>query len=102
MRPLPSHRIVAALAGLALAIAAGVAIAKPAASAGGASAPWAGVGRAATTAEIAAWNIDVRGDFAGLPKGAGSVELGTKVWEAKCSSCHGPFGESNQVFTPIV
>ncbi len=76
-----------------------VAAGAPAASA---SAPWAGIGRAATPAEIAAWNIDVRGDFQGLPKGAGSVELGTKVWEAKCTSCHGEFAESNQVFTPIV
>jgi cytochrome c len=61
-----------------------------------------GIGRAATPAEIHAWDIDVRGDFQGLPKGSGSVDLGTKVWEAKCSSCHGEFGESNSVFTPIV
>jgi S-disulfanyl-L-cysteine oxidoreductase SoxD len=60
------------------------------------------IGRAATPAEVRAWDIDVRGDFQGLPKGAGSVDLGTKVWEAKCSSCHGEFGESNAVFTPIV
>ncbi|MDQ6627252.1 MAG: c-type cytochrome [Pseudomonadota bacterium] len=61
-----------------------------------------GIGRPATPAEVKAWNIDVRGDFQGLPQGSGSVALGTKVWEAKCSSCHGDFGESNQVFTPIV
>ncbi len=61
-----------------------------------------GLGRSPTPAEIAAWNIDVRGDFQGLPKGAGSVALGTDVWEAKCASCHGDFGESNKVFTPIV
>lgn len=60
------------------------------------------VGRAPTPAEIRAWDIDVRGDFEGLPKGAGSVSLGEKVWEAKCASCHGAFGESNEVFTPIV
>ncbi len=61
-----------------------------------------GIGRSATPAEIAAWDIDVRGDFQGLPNGAGSVALGITVWEAKCASCHGDFGESNQVFTPIV
>ncbi len=60
------------------------------------------VGRPATPAEIAAWNIDVRADFQGLPKGAGSVTRGGQVWDAKCASCHGSFGESNQVFTPIV
>jgi len=60
------------------------------------------IGRAATPAEVRAWDIDVRGDFAGLPPGAGSVALGEKVWEAKCASCHGVFGESNEVFTPLV
>lgn len=60
------------------------------------------IGRAATPAEVRAWNIDVRGDFQGLPKGAGSVDLGIKVWEGKCASCHGEFGESNSVFTPLV
>ena len=61
-----------------------------------------GVGRAATAAEIAAWDIDVRGDFRGLPKGAGSVKLGEEVWESKCASCHGSFGESNTTFPPII
>lgn len=71
--------------------------------AGGAhAAPATSVGRAATAAEIAAWNIDVRADFAGLPKGAGSVAKGERVWEARCASCHGTFAESNQVFTPLV
>jgi S-disulfanyl-L-cysteine oxidoreductase SoxD len=66
------------------------------------SRPWHEVGREATPAEIKAWDIDVRPDFKGLPKGSGSVALGEKVWEAQCASCHGVFGESNEVFTPIV
>ncbi len=61
-----------------------------------------GIGRSATPAEIAAWDIDVRADFVGLPKGAGSVAKGMEVWEAKCASCHGVFGESNEIFQPIV
>src|SRR5688572_5205867 len=61
-----------------------------------------GVGRAATPAEIAAWDIDVRPDFKGLPPGSGSTMKGQQVWESKCASCHGTFGESNEVFTPIV
>lgn len=61
-----------------------------------------GLGRAATPAEVAAWDIDVRPDFKGLPKGAGSVAKGQDVWEAKCASCHGVFGESNEVFNPLV
>ncbi|MDP2263412.1 MAG: c-type cytochrome [Hydrogenophaga sp.] len=64
--------------------------------------PWNDIGRYATPAEVKAWDIDVRPDFKGLPKGAGSVAKGEEVWEAKCASCHGSFGESNEVFTPIV
>ena len=60
-----------------------------------------GVGRAATPAEIAAWDIDVRPDFKGLPPGKGSVREGEELWEAKCTSCHGTFGESNATFPPI-
>src|SRR5438552_17062190 len=67
---------------------------------GGTSYP--GVGRPATPAEIAAWDIDVRPDFKGLPPGSGSVAEGQKVWDAKCASCHSTFGESNEVFTPLV
>jgi cytochrome c551/c552 len=60
------------------------------------------IGRAATPAEVAKWDIDVRPDFKGLPKGEGSVAQGQDVWEAKCASCHGIFGESNEVFNPVV
>ena len=59
------------------------------------------VGRTATLQEIKAWDIDVRPDFKGLPKGQGSVKQGQVVWEAQCQSCHGHFGESSEVFTPI-
>jgi S-disulfanyl-L-cysteine oxidoreductase SoxD len=59
-------------------------------------------GRPATPAEISAWDIDVRSDFKGLPPGSGSVQRGEAVWAQQCESCHGAFGESNEVFTPIV
>jgi cytochrome c len=65
------------------------------------SAKFPGIGRVATPAEVAAWDIDVRPDFKGLPNGSGSVEKGQVIWEAKCASCHGTFGESNEIFTPI-
>ena len=61
-----------------------------------------GLGRPATAKELAAWDIDVRADFKGLPKGSGSVAQGQVVWEAKCASCHGIFGESNEVFSPVI
>ncbi|MEY2824640.1 MAG: hypothetical protein RLZ64_1178 [Pseudomonadota bacterium] len=63
---------------------------------------FAGIGRAATPSEIAAWDIDVRADFQGLPRGAGSVAQGEKIWVAKCASCHGDFAESPGVFPPLV
>lgn len=74
------------------------------AAAAGASAnsSFPGVGRAATPSEVKAWDIDVRPDFKGLPPGKGSVEQGIELWEAKCTACHGSFGESNEVFTPLV
>lgn len=60
-----------------------------------------GVGRPAAQSEIRAWDIDVRADFSGLPKGSGSARQGERLWEAKCASCHGSFGESNSVSMPI-
>jgi cytochrome c len=67
-----------------------------------AASPYPGIGRAATPKEIAAWDIDVRPDFKGLPAGSGSVAQGQDIWEAKCASCHGIFGESNEVFSPLI
>jgi cytochrome c len=38
--------------------------------------PWKGLGRPAKPVEIAAWDIDVKPDGTGLPKGSGTVEQG--------------------------
>ena len=53
-----------------------------------------GIGRGATPAEIAGWDIDVRPDGQGLPSGSGSVKAGEAVYMGKCAACHGEFGES--------
>lgn len=66
------------------------------------STKYPGVGRNATPKEVAAWDIDVRPDFKGLPAGSGSVAKGQDVWEGKCAHCHGIFGESGEVFSPLV
>ena len=83
-----------ALGACAAAALAGAALAQPVSI--------TGIGRAATAAELAAWDIDVRPDFKGLPRGSGSVAQGMDLWESKCASCHGVFGESNEVFSPLV
>jgi len=51
------------------------------------------VGRAATAAEIAAWDVDVTPDGHGLPAGSGTPAQGAEVFAAKCAACHGPAGE---------
>ncbi|GAB3499657.1 hypothetical protein GCM10027399_25020 [Curvibacter fontanus] len=78
----------------ALLAVAGIAVAQ--------STKYPGVGRDATPKEVAAWDIDVRPDFKGLPAGSGSVAKGQDVWEGKCAHCHGIFGESGEVFSPLV
>ena len=60
------------------------------------------LGRPATEREVAAWDIDVRPDFVGLPPGSGDVWAGEEVWLAQCASCHGDFGDSNEIFAPLV
>lgn len=61
-----------------------------------------GIGRDATPAEVAAWDIDVRPDFKGLRKGSGTTARGQEIWDGRCATCHGTFGELNDVYTPIV
>ena len=52
-----------------------------------------GIGTPATASEVAGWDIDIRPDGKGLPTGSGSVEDGEMMYEEKCASCHGSFGE---------
>jgi cytochrome c len=50
------------------------------------------LGRAATPAEIAGWDISVGPDGAGLPPGGGTAAKGAAVYEQKCQACHGAKG----------
>ena len=43
--------------------------------------------------EIAEWDLDVRPDGTGLPKGKGTVKKGEIIYAAKCGFCHGQKGE---------
>jgi cytochrome c len=61
-----------------------------------------GVGRPATRAEIAAWDIDVNPSGAGLPAGRGTAADGARVFAAKCAACHGANGEGLAAGPPLV
>jgi S-disulfanyl-L-cysteine oxidoreductase SoxD len=50
------------------------------------------LGRAATLAQIAGWDVSVGPDGAGLPPGRGTPAAGAIVYEQKCQACHGVKG----------
>jgi S-disulfanyl-L-cysteine oxidoreductase SoxD len=50
------------------------------------------LGREATPAQIAGWDISIPPDGTGLPPGSGTVAAGAAVYAAKCQSCHGERG----------
>jgi len=52
-----------------------------------------GIGRSATPAEIAGWNIDIDRYGDNLPPGSGSVSYGREVFDRQCAACHGAEGE---------
>jgi S-disulfanyl-L-cysteine oxidoreductase SoxD len=52
-----------------------------------------GIGRIATPAEIAGWNIDIDRYGDNLPPGSGSVSHGREVFDQQCTACHGAKGE---------
>ena len=60
-----------------------------------------GFGREATHEEIAAWDIDVMPDGAGLPEGEGTHADGTPLYLRHCASCHGRTGEGGSA-EPLV
>ncbi len=54
------------------------------------------IGAVVDGATIAGWDIDIRPDGLGLPGGQGSVEDGEEIYDEKCASCHGTFGEGEK------
>ncbi len=52
-----------------------------------------GLGRPPSAEDLAALDIDVRGDGAGLPPGRGTVQQGEAVYAQSCAACHGAGGE---------
>ena len=50
------------------------------------------LGRPATAAQIAGWDISVGPDGVGLPPGSGTAAQGAAIYEQKCRACHGAKG----------
>jgi len=59
---------------------------------GPASADTLSIGRAASAADIARWDIDVGPDGVGLPPGGATAAQGETVYNSQCAGCHGPQG----------
>lgn len=70
--------------------------------AGAAAARDYGLGRTPSESEIAAWDIDIRPDGKGLPRGSGTAEEGEAVYIEKCASCHGDFAEGAGRYPPLM
>jgi len=59
-----------------------------------------GLGRAATAAEVAAVDVEIGPDGAGLPPGSGTPEQGKSVYLMNCATCHGNAGEGRPPLAP--
>ena len=51
------------------------------------------IGKLATKIEVTGWDIDVRPDGVGAPKGSGNAIDGEEIYVNRCAACHGDFGE---------
>ena len=60
--------------------------------AGAAFAEAPNLGKPVGAADIAAWDISIQPDGAGLPPGAGIPGDGARIYAEKCAQCHGPDG----------
>src|SRR5215510_6818640 len=54
--------------------------------------PGPGLGREATPAEVAAWDVSIPPDGTGLPPGRGTPAQGAVIYAQKCQNCHGEKG----------
>jgi S-disulfanyl-L-cysteine oxidoreductase SoxD len=73
------------------ALAAALAFAAYAGTAGAADAPR--FGQPISPADAAPWDISIGPDGAGLPPGSGTPAQGAVVYAQKCSACHGDKGQ---------
>lgn len=60
------------------------------------------IGRAATAAEIASWDIDVNPTGKRLPPGRGTYVAGAAIFSQKCAACHGARGEGLAIYPRLI
>ncbi|HVX41771.1 MAG TPA: cytochrome c [Gemmatimonadaceae bacterium] len=60
------------------------------------------IGRAATLAEVAAWDIDVNPTGKRLPPGRGTYAQGAALFSQKCAACHGAHGEGQAIYPRLI
>lgn len=71
--------------------------------AGPSTRPSDGHGKPILEADLASWDIDIRGpDGAGLPQGRGTVADGRRIYEAKCIACHGADAKGGAMYPSMV
>ena len=51
------------------------------------------LGRPVSAADLAAWDISIMPDGAGLPPGSGTAAAGARIFAQKCAACHGENGK---------
>lgn len=51
------------------------------------------LGKPASPADIASWDINILPDGTGLPAGSGTAADGARIYAMKCAGCHGPEGK---------
>jgi cytochrome c len=65
--------------------------------------PQAAFGQPISDADIAPWNIDIRTpDGRGLPPGSGNADAGKRIYDQKCTACHGADAKGGPVYGTMV
>ncbi|HTJ24185.1 MAG TPA: cytochrome c [Gemmatimonadaceae bacterium] len=60
------------------------------------------LGHAAAPAQMAALDVDVSPNGAGLPSGSGTAASGAAIYAGSCASCHGDNGEGKPPYPQLI
>lgn len=103
MQSLNVHVLLGLALSSLLTVSSGAIAAEPAKGARAHPAGGFALGQRVNEADLALWNIDIRGkDGGGLPAGSGSIALGKEVYDGKCVACHGEKAAGGPMFGTMV